>query len=80
MTIFVFLKAIVGVFALAVGAQGFFFRNLSWSKRAVFVAGSILVFWPSYLAAAAGVLLVAGMSLWEWRLEHNNLIPKTESR
>jgi TRAP transporter 4TM/12TM fusion protein len=68
MTVYVFLKAIVGVFALAVGAQGFLFQDINWGKRALFTAGSILVFWPSYPAAGAGVALVAALGLWEWQI------------
>jgi TRAP transporter 4TM/12TM fusion protein len=76
MTIFVFFKAAVGVFALAVGAQGFLFQNLGWSKRALFVTGSVLIFWPSYILAATGCVLVAGMAFWEWRLKRAKPTPR----
>ncbi|MEW5912694.1 MAG: TRAP transporter fused permease subunit [Thermodesulfobacteriota bacterium] len=67
-TVFVFVKAMVGVFALAAGAQGYLFRPLSWTKRGLFVAGSVLVFWPGILVPAGGAVLLAALVLWEHRI------------
>jgi len=66
-TVYVFLIAIVGVFALAAGVQGFLFNALSWVKRVLFILGSILIFWPAYLVTIAGLLLVFFMVMAEWR-------------
>ena len=68
-TVYIFLVAAVGVFALAVGAQGFLFMSLGWIERVLFVAGSILIFWPFYLATIAGLLLVGGLTFAKWRLK-----------
>ena len=64
-TAYIFAKALVGVFALAVGAQGYFLRPLNWPQRALFVAASILVFWPTYLLTGLGVALVAVLVIIE---------------
>ncbi len=66
-TIYVFLIAIVGVFALAAGVQGFLFNTLNWPKRVLFILGSVLIFWPAYSVTIAGLLLVFFMALAQWR-------------
>ena len=62
-----FVQAAVGVFALAIGAQGFFMNSLGWPKRAIFVATSILLFWPSLLLSLLGVVIIGGMVVNAWR-------------
>lgn len=66
-TVLVFIEAAIGVFALAVGAQGFFLNTLGWVKRVIFVACSILLFWPSYLMSGLGALILAVMVINEFR-------------
>ena len=75
MTIYIFLVAIVGVFALAVGAQGFLFRSIGWGRRGLFVAGSILIFYPSYMATAAGIVLIGAMVALEWKHRAKRILP-----
>ena len=62
-----FVQAAVGVFALAIGAQGFFLNILDWPKRAIFVGASVLLFWPSLLLSLVGVIVIAVMLVNEWR-------------
>ncbi len=57
--IYVVIIAAIGVFALAIAAQGYFLRRTGWIARILFLASSILLFWPSYLVTAAGLLLLA---------------------
>ena len=64
-TAYIFAKALMGVFALAVGAQGYFLRPLNWLQRALFVAASILVFWPTYLFTGLGVALLTVLVIIE---------------
>lgn len=70
-TALVFLEAAVGIFALAIGAQGFFLRPLGWTRRGIFVASSVLIFWPSYLLTGLGVLILAIMLFNEIRLRRS---------
>ncbi len=66
-TVYVFLIAIVGVFALAAGVQGFLFQTLNWPKRILLILGSILIFWPAYPVTILGLLLVLFMTIIQWR-------------
>lgn len=70
-TAVVFVEAAAGVFALAIGAQGFFINTLGWTKRVIFLASSILLFWPSYLMSGLGALILAAMVLNELRLRRS---------
>ena len=78
-TFLVFIQAAVGVFALAVGAQGFFLNALSWPKRGIFVGASILLFWPSHLLSLLGIAILVIMVALEWRLRPAARPLKTES-
>jgi TRAP-type uncharacterized transport system fused permease subunit len=64
---YIFIKATIGVFALAAGAQGFFLEDLNWAKRLLFIACSILVFWPGSLLPAMGTVLLAVMVIIEFK-------------
>ena len=66
-TVYIFLIAVVGVFALAAGVQGFLFNVLNWPKRILLILGSILIFWPAYPVTILGLLLVFFMTMVQWR-------------
>ncbi|MFW6052696.1 MAG: TRAP transporter large permease subunit [Desulfosalsimonas sp.] len=59
--IYVFIIAGIGVYALAIAAQGFFLLRIGWIKRLLFLASSIMVFWPSYWVTCAGLVLLVAM-------------------
>lgn len=63
--IYVFIIAVLGVFGLAVGVQGYFLKTLSWKKRALFLASSIMLFWPNDLLTLVGFVLLAFMVILE---------------
>jgi TRAP-type uncharacterized transport system fused permease subunit len=63
--LYVFVLAGIGVFALAIGAQGYFLHVLSWFRRALFVGASILIFWPNYILTILGVALLAVLLIYE---------------
>ena len=56
--LYVFIIAGIGVFSLAIGAQGYFLNTIGWWKRFMFVLASILIFWPNYLVTISGLLLL----------------------
>lgn len=74
-TAFIFVKAAIGVYALAAGAQGYFLRPLSWPIRGLFVLSSILVFWPGYLVSALGAGLLGVLLLMEYRARKLAVVP-----
>jgi len=67
--VYVVIIAAIGVFALAVGAQGYFMGNLSWPKRVLYVLMSILIFWPSHVLTAVGVAGLIVLLAYERRLK-----------
>jgi TRAP transporter 4TM/12TM fusion protein len=67
---FAVVASSVGTFLLAVGCAGYLFRSLSWAKRGLFCLAGLLLMLPSWhgtwlIADAAGLLLGAGLFLWE---------------
>ena len=63
--LYVFVLAGIGVFALAIGAQGYFLNSLGWFKRALYIVASILIFWPNYVLTILGVALLAILLFYE---------------
>ncbi len=59
--IFIFIVATVGIFSLAIGAQGYFLTTLSWHRRILFVLSSILIFWPLEVIRLVGVLMLIAL-------------------
>ncbi|MCF8111118.1 MAG: TRAP transporter fused permease subunit [Desulfobacteraceae bacterium] len=59
--IYVIIIAGIGVYALAIAAQGFFLLRIGWIGRLLFLASSIMVFWPSYWVTGAGLVLLVAM-------------------
>ncbi len=57
--LFVFIIAAIGVFALAIAAQGFFLRRVDWITRVLFLLSSILLFCPQLWLTAVGFVLLA---------------------
>ena len=78
-TVLVFIQAAVGVFALAIGAQGFFLNRLGWGKRFIFVAASIMLFWPSLILSLVGVAIIAVMLGNEWRLRQPAAVARSRA-
>jgi TRAP-type uncharacterized transport system fused permease subunit len=63
--VYVCIIAGIGVFALAIAAQGYFLRRTGWLARLVFLTSSILLFWPSLWVTGVGFLLLAAMLVME---------------
>jgi TRAP transporter 4TM/12TM fusion protein len=56
--LYVFLIAGIGVFSLAISAQGYLLETIGWWKRFFFALASILIFWPNYVLTIAGLVLL----------------------
>jgi TRAP transporter 4TM/12TM fusion protein len=59
--------AVIGVGFIAIGVEGFLFRSLDLWKRAVLVAGGIIVMIPGLSFDALGLCIVAPVLLIEWK-------------
>ncbi|MFP4193866.1 MAG: TRAP transporter permease [Desulfobacterales bacterium] len=66
--VYVFIIAGIGVYALAIAAQGFFVLRIGWIKRLLFLAASIMVFWPSYWVTGAGIVLLGILLIAEKKI------------
>jgi TRAP transporter 4TM/12TM fusion protein len=53
--LYALLTALPGFFALAVGMSGYFFAEMAVWRRALLIAGSILLIWPGYLTDTVGL-------------------------
>jgi TRAP-type uncharacterized transport system fused permease subunit len=76
--LYVFVIAGVGVFSLAIGAQGYLLESIGWWKRFFFVLASILMFWPSYVLTIAGFVLLIILIALEIKRSRKSL-PQVET-
>ena len=60
--------AFLGIFSLAIGAQGYFRHSITWKLRLLFVISSLLLFWPHPVPTGMGFALFAGLILREGNL------------
>jgi TRAP transporter 4TM/12TM fusion protein len=63
-----FGTALLGVFLLAGGAQGWFFGAASYVVRAALIGAALLMISGSLVTDAAGLVLVAALLLWQLKL------------
>jgi TRAP transporter 4TM/12TM fusion protein len=70
--LYVFVIAGIGVFSLAIGAQGYLLESIGWWKRFFFVLASILIFWPNYVLTIVGLVLLIILFIFEKKKSHRN--------
>jgi len=75
---YVLIIAIIGIFSLAIGAQGYLLDSIGWWKRFMFVLASILIFWPQYLMTIAGLFLVIILVAFEKTKSHKTILYQME--
>ena len=75
---YVLIIAGIGIFSLAIGAQGYFLDSIGWWKRFMFVLASILIFWPQYLITIAGLFLVIILVAFEKTKSHKTILHQME--
>jgi TRAP transporter 4TM/12TM fusion protein len=71
--LYVFVIAGIGVFSLAIGAQGYLLESIGWWKRFFFVLASILIFWPNYVLTIVGLVLLIILIAVEIKRSHKGL-------
>ena len=55
------ITAVVGMFGIAMGLEGFFRGKLHWSKRIVSIVGGLLLIYPGLLTDGIGILAVGAI-------------------
>jgi len=75
---YVFIIAGIGIFSLAIGAQGYLLNSIGWWKRFMFVLASILIFWPQYLLTIAGLFLLIILVTFEKKKSHKTILHQME--
>jgi len=50
--------ALPGFIALSIGMSGYFFMEMAVWKRALLIAGSILLIWPGYVTDMLGIGMI----------------------
>ncbi len=75
------VTAIIAVYCLSVGFEGYCLTFLKWPERFFWLAGGFLLFVPSIRLIAPGLLLVAiGLAIqWVKRKRTMNLLPKGQA-
>jgi TRAP transporter 4TM/12TM fusion protein len=75
---YVLIIAGIGIFSLAIGAQGYLLDSIGGLKRFMFVFASILIFWPQYLITIAGLFLVIILIAFEKTKSHKTILHQME--
>ncbi len=61
---FTTISALVGVFVLAAGMEGFLIRKMTWLPRTLFLAGGILFLYPNWQTSAVGIGILLPGLIW----------------
>jgi TRAP transporter 4TM/12TM fusion protein len=73
------VTAIVAVFCLSVGLEGFCFTALSWVERIIWLVGGFLLFIPSISLVAPGLLLIiVGFVIQRLKLKKARVVLSTQ--
>ena len=65
------ITALIGVGALAAGMSGWLVRRTTWVERPLLIAAGFILVYPSPVADVIGMVLVAGVAVWQWRTRKN---------
>ena len=58
--------AIIGVFSLAIGIEGWLFSKVRILQRVLFLVGGVCIFVPNWELTLAGAVTLAGVYTWHW--------------
>ena len=59
------ITSLIGMFGVAAALNGFLFRSISWPGRILLLAGGLLMMVPGTLTDIIGLVLVAGIVVWQ---------------
>ena len=63
--ILIVITALVGIFGISAGLEGFILRSMNWIQRIVCAAGGLLLIIPGLVTDIIGIALVALVVLWQ---------------
>ena len=66
------LTALIGVGALAAGMSGWLLRKTNWIERPLLLAAGLILVYPDPATDILGIILIAGVALWQWRTKRQN--------
>jgi TRAP transporter 4TM/12TM fusion protein len=61
------LTAMIGISLVAIGIEGFLFRELSWMKRVLLILGGLGCMVPGWRSDVIGLVIGIPILLWEWK-------------
>jgi len=61
------LTAMIGISLVAIGIEGFLFRELSWMKRGLLILGGLGCMVPGWRSDVIGLVIGIPILLWEWK-------------
>jgi TRAP transporter 4TM/12TM fusion protein len=61
------VTAIIGIFGLSVGMEGYLFSRTNWLQRVLFLIGGIAMAIPGLVTDFAGVGMLTLAILWQWQ-------------
>ncbi len=60
------ITAMIGISLVAIGIEGFLFRELSWLKRGLLILGGLGCMIPGWRSDAMGLVIGIPILFWEW--------------
>ena len=70
--ILIVVTSFVGIFAVAMGVQGFYATRMHWALRIVSIAGGLLLIYPGLLTDVIGVVVVGAVMLLQRMIARKN--------
>jgi TRAP-type uncharacterized transport system fused permease subunit len=67
------LTAMIGIGLVAIGIEGFLFRELNWLKRVLLILGGIGCMVPGWRSDAIGLLIGIAILFWEWKKKRRDM-------
>jgi len=77
---YVTVIAALGVFALAVGAQGYLENRLGALTRMLFLGSSVALFWPEHLITTIGFIVFIGLTIYQKKNRISELLRARASK
>jgi TRAP-type uncharacterized transport system fused permease subunit len=73
------VTAIVGVFALSIGIEGYLLSIMGWLQRVLFIVGGLVLVYPTILTDLIGLGILALAFLWHFKFSKKASGPVTSS-
>ncbi|MBI2860563.1 MAG: TRAP transporter fused permease subunit [Chloroflexi bacterium] len=61
------VTAIIGIFGLSVGIEGYLFRHTNWPQRLLFIIGGVVMVVPGVTTDIIGAAMLGIAVFWQWR-------------